>query len=362
MGISTGAPHQPRYNAPRPSDSLDLNAWLAQLDPGVGARLRAGTYETDETIVIPGGRHLVGQAPGVTAATTIRQATGASIQGAILTTEAWNSNAGTSGVPTYVAHLRVDGNRAACPGSTASGILIMNYWSTVEHCYVTRAPEDGITFRDTNRNGDIIANSASENRVQFCKVHDVGRDAYFFQCQNNISNQDGYAIHNLGSDCRDFMRFERISGWHVERNHGYTIRRNGITGQNAFATVVAFNEIENYGTENTPGAFYGGISVTQLNGRSTHVVNNFVGQTEPAGTATFQALVCTAGVGQATARITCIGNELVGAGTPRGRGLVGQVQAGGLLGLNEGLNQISSMNTPTFFGAGVSLTGVIRTA
>lgn len=361
MGIKAVASERLQYHVPRPSDGLDLNAWLAQLDPGVTAVLRPGVYERDERLVIPEQRHLTGQAPGTTGASTIRQATGAAITGGIVVTEAWEDDHPHVGDPVYISNIKIDGNRANCPSSTASGLIIMNYWSTIADVYVTQVAEDGITLRDTGRLGTVIDNSASENRVRDCKVHGVGRHAFFLQCQNNISNQDGFITNFLGSDCLDFMRFERISGWLVDRCHGYTIRRNGIVGQNAFASVVRNCEIEDFGMENTPGAFYSGITLTQLNGRSSHAMGNFVGMTEPAGTATFQAISITAGVNQTTARVTALGNELIGAGTARGRGLVAQVQSGGALALKlggtaPGINQVSNVNTPSFVGAGVTVT------
>ena len=353
------------YSAPRPSDALDLNAWLAQLEPGVTARLRPGVYETDRTIVIPFQRHLAGQTTGQAQGTTIRQATGAAIQGAILTTQAWHESRSFSGNPVMIADLRIDGNRANCPGSDAAGITLLNYHSIVRHVSVVRAPGDGISLRDRGRDGvTVIQNSASENRIESCNVTDVGRHAYYAQCAiTSTANQDGFLTNCTGSQTGgDLIRIDRAAGWLVRGNHGYTVGQHGLYLQRCWATRIAENYVEDFGRVNAAGGVYNGIAVFQLGGRASHVMSNSVSTSEPAGTAVFRGLFLVGQNGQAAA-LTCVGNELYGGGSTRGRGLVAQVEPNATLALNEGLNHVRNFTSvPTSFGVGVTLTGTVRTA
>jgi hypothetical protein len=173
-------------------------------------------------------------------------------------------------------------------------------------------------------------------------------------CDNFISDQDGYCEDNLFSQIgRDMMHFARGSGWLFRRNHGYDIGENGIWLDNCYATVLTENEVEEFGNRNVAGTYYVGIYVRQLNDRGTIVSQNFVSCREPAGSAVFEFVQVLAATNQADCHLILTDNLIKGKGSPRGRGIIAQGDAGGVLYLVAAGNRIANVGTESWFSSAV---------
>jgi hypothetical protein len=124
--------------------------------------------------------------------------------------------------------------------------------------------------------------------------------------------------------------------------------------------MVVENEIEVFGESAGNGEYVGGLTVTQLNGRGSHVVNNFVGCSESNALAGgYQYINVTAGPTQADAHVVVSNNILHGPGFPAsvaGLGLVLDVGGGGaVLSAQVGGNEITGIATGHYYAAGVTV-------
>jgi hypothetical protein len=367
---------RPAVLMPAPSGSDDTAAIQAIIDTsslGDTVVFRAGTYLVTAPIVLLPGRRYVGQGwamAGTSGGSVIKQANGANITNAaglsgILVAQAWSTNAAGCDGPIHIENISVNGNLANNGSSTACGIILCNFWSRVEHCYIYSIPKDGIRLTDVTADGSHqISNSASENRVIENKIDNTGGNGIRQICANTISNQDGYCIDNIISSVGDSgIYFQRGSGWMFRRNHIYGVQKGGIILGNCFATVLDGNEVEDFGNANAVGEYYSGIYVAQLDGRGTVITNNFVGCTEPsANISTYHYISAASGSGQTDANVIITNNLLHGPAVPtvHGMSLVAQNGSGGaILTAVISNNRVKNVNSD-YIATGVVTTGAAR--
>jgi hypothetical protein len=344
------------------NDTLAIQAAIDAAPAGGRVWFPPGTYLVSAPIRLRGGLTYEGPGHALGSSAVIKQAAGANIAGAngvtgVLAANAFLTDAATCDTPIAIRHLEVDGNKAANPSSNAAGILVCSFWSWVDDCYVTNTPSHGVLLTDVTDDGTQISNSASENRIQRCRILDPSGNGIHQVSANTISNQDGYCVDNIVSGGVDGIRFQRGSGWVFRRNHTYGGSGHGIYLENCYATIVTENEIEQFGQAGGAGQHYGGISVTQLNGRGTHILGNFVGSNEPAEAAgSYQYISVTAGSGQTDAHVIIADNHLKAPASPttKGRGLVltGAV-SGSVLHVRAHGNRPVGMATISAIGSGV---------
>ena len=322
-----------------------------------------GTYDVAAPVRLRGRRAYVGAGHALAAGSVIRQAAGANLAGpngvtGVLVSEAWWSDAESCDEPIRIHNLAVDGNSPANTGN-ACGIVLCGYWSWVTDCYVARTPLDGILLTDRTQDGTDVTNSASENRIARCRILNSGRHGIHQESHNTISNQDGYCVDNLisgtGPGLEDSaIRFQRGSGWVFRRNHAYD--SGGIFLDNCYATVVAENEVEVFGPNAGAGDYVGGISVRQLDGRGSHVVNNLVSLSEVNEAAGgYQFINVTGAFGATDAHAVVTGNIVYGPAPPAPLGsTIGVVldshMPGGLT-VEVASNRVWNVNTESYFAA-----------
>ncbi len=303
------------------NDTAAIQAAINAAPAGSTVYFPSGTYLISSEIRLKAYVSYVGAGHALGSGAVIKQANGANITGpagltGLFVAEAWYANATACDNPIRIHNVAFDGNKANNLTSNACGIVLCNFWSFVSDCYITNSRLHGIHLTDVTRNGtNVISNSASENRITGNRIADSGGHGISQISQNTISNHDGYCVDNIiATTGQDGINFQYGAGWAFRRNHLYGIQGHGINLTNCYATVVTENEIETFG-EAGGGAFWGGISVTQLDGRGTTIVGNFVGRNETAGTTdTYQYLVVTAGSGQTVAQVIVTGNLIFGPG------------------------------------------------
>lgn len=345
-------------------DTAAIQAAIAAAPTGGRVWFPPGTYQVSAPIRLRGGLTYEGPGHGTASSAVIRQVTGANIAGAngvsgILVAGAWATNAETCDTPIRVQGLEIDGNAANNPSSDAAGIVVCSFWSTLEDCYVRDAPSHGILLTDVTDDGTAIGNSASENRIYRCRVLDPGGDGIHQRCQNTIAHQDGYCVDNVISGGDTGIRFERGSGWVFRRNHTYGGTGHGIYLERCYATIITENEIEAFGAEGGAGTYWAGISVSQLNGRGSHVIGNFVGSAEgDASAGGYQYISVSAASGQADAHTVVVGNIIHGPAVTSGHGIGLVLQAdfgGSVLNADIAANRVASVDTARYVSTGVVL-------
>ena len=325
----------------------------------------AGTYAISNALILLPDRAYVGGGTafaGSNGGALIKQKDGANITGTVgvtglLVAQAWATNAATCDDPIAIANLALDGNASNNSGSTACGIVLVNFNSSITSCLISNVSTHGILLTDTTDDGTVVSNSCSENWVVLNKIENPDADGIHQISANSISNQDGYCVHNFISQTTGCgMQFARAAGWEFTRNHLYTIQQHGMHLSNCYGTVVQTNYIEDFGNEATAGEYYDGIYVSQLDGAATIVANNFIGCTEPSATVGgYEYIGATSGSGQANAHLIVSSNALIGPDSPTsvGLGVAAANSSGGVLHCRFVGNRIDKINTPAFIDSGV---------
>jgi len=94
-----------------------------------------GTYIISSTINLKENRKYLGSHYN-DGGTTIKQKDNANVASALLVAEGWVLNQTYTGAPIFIESLSIDGNKANNFSSTAVGIMLMNWLSTIRSCYI----------------------------------------------------------------------------------------------------------------------------------------------------------------------------------------------------------------------------------
>lgn len=346
------------------TDSANIAAAISGAAPGDTIAFAPGTYVINAPVVYRSNMQYTGAGAALGNGTVIQQAGGANLTNAaglsgLFVAHAWATDATACDQPVVISNLAFDGNRANNPGSSACGIVMVNYWSHIIGCYIRNTSRHGILLTDTTENGtNVVTNSCSENRVLRCKIVGPGGDGIHQVCANHYSNQDGFCVDNLiGVPGGSGINFQRGSGWVFRRNHVTPSQMHGIYLDNCFGCVLVENEVEPFGNAAASGAYYAGIRVAQLNGRGTVICGNYVGCDEPAGPAGFRYLWVKAAAAEVDAQVIAADNlircERGGTPTAAGTAMTFTADSGSTLHLRQHGNAIDRVLNPSYFGAQV---------
>lgn len=201
---------------------------------------------------------------------------------AVLLSADYANNSGWSGYPIQISNLRINGNRAH--NSSGHGVLLMNYNSSVEDCFITACAEDGIRISDKNAAGTVISNSCVETRIVGNKVNNCsGHGIMALDTDFAGRLTDGYCMQNIVSTTQDdAIVIARSSGWWISQNHAYTCQRDGIVVGALWNTYLTDNEVDRFG-DASGGDLYTGFKVTSiLDGRPSVISGNVASTTEYA--------------------------------------------------------------------------------
>jgi hypothetical protein len=318
-----------------------------------------GTYTISAPVKLAPARAYVGAGHSYGSASVIKLKDGVNLTNAagltgLLVAQSWATNNPNSDLAIIISNLVVHGNRDNNPTSTACGIILMNFWSKVEDCYIHDISKHAVLLTDTCANGTTqIGDSASENKLYRLKIDYVAGDAICQINNNGISNMDGFLSDCLISGITGSgVNLDRAPGWTIRNNHLYGIGVDAINCSLAFATSIENNYIEDFGLANVAGTYYAGISLRQLDGRGSLVTGNVVSCPEPAGTAIFHYLRCTAATVEMDAHIICTANTIRGGETANGVGIIWENNADAQLNGVLGGNRIDGCDTDVYVQAG----------
>jgi hypothetical protein len=214
---------------------------------------------------------------------------------AALVSSAYANNSTTSGGPVTIRSLNV---KYQAGNTSGNGILLLNYNSQIDDCYVSSPPQAGIVLSDQNAAGTVISNTAVENRITRNKVNQPGTHGIWVQDHGGTGkNTDGYMQANIVSYSGDVaIRNDRAAGWFIDDNHVYTCGNNGaptpatIAGAGGFQltncwnTYITNNEVDGFGYVSNGGTHVA-FNIEQLNGRPTVILGNIASANEAAKTA-----------------------------------------------------------------------------
>lgn len=296
-----------------------------------------GTYLISSTITLKSRRKYAGTHYG--GGSTIKQKDGANIANALLASDAWVNNNTFTGNPIWIEGMAIDGNKANNGLSTAVGIMLMNWLSTIRSCYVTNTPSDGIRITDQNSAGSGIVNTQVENRIESCKITAPGGNGIWVTDLAGNRNTDGFIRDCLFDTPTGFgIKIDRAAGWLITGNHVYSAGGSGISCDNAYATRIVNNYVEGFGlTFNAGNPFIAGIYTAPGGTRGVTVMGNQVYQGSDPGNGNTFHYISVSGLSNPTYALV-VDNLLYGIGNNNHLGLVYQ-NSGGALNIQSGNNR-----------------------
>ena len=337
-------------------DTTALNTVLANSPVGSTVYFPQGTYIVSNMIKLPSLRHYLGGGSALGNGVLIKQKNGANIHsttgsyGALFASNDWATNAATSGYSIVIENIAFYGNKENNPSSTACGIVLMNFWSRIQDCYIMDMPQHGIMLTDQGYDGSTqISNSASENRIMKCKIDGSGANAIHQDWHVEGTNLDGLIedCYISGNYNGTGIYFDRSAGWAIRRNHIYGIGNHGIELGHSFATHVSDNYIEDFGQLNAASTWYWGIGFTQMDWWATQIVDNHIACPELSTHSSFYyGIRANAGSGEANGRCTITGNQIFGNSGTNGSGIVLEGQSGGAFVAVVRNNYITNLANP----------------
>lgn len=294
----------------------DMNAAIAAAPEGTWIWWGAVEKEVDDTLVIPGGRALIGL--GGRQELSVIRASAAFPAGRPLIASAGYMNNGTvADGRIKVVGMHLDLNNKV----DSHGLVVYNFWSHFEDIQVANANgPNAHAFHVTDRsiNGtNTSTNSHSENTFVRLRVMTATNGAHGFWAEswNNLSNMDGHLTDSFFSAVNGrAIYIERAAGWTVENNHTYGTGQDAIRLNDCYATKVIGNYIEDFGQADGSGLNYHGIHlVSVLRGRASIVMGNTVSTQQPDSPLAnrFACYQIAAGAGQDNAYVVMTSNSAI---------------------------------------------------
>ncbi|GAA2566319.1 hypothetical protein GCM10010435_44360 [Winogradskya consettensis] len=342
-------------------DTVALKAAIAASPPASTIVFPPGVYLVNTYIPIPAGRHVLGLGYSKASGAVIKQKNGANITtpaGAVglFVPPAWVANSTTCDGQILIENMAFDGNRANNPLSTASGIILMNFWSQIKDCYIYDMPRNSVLLTDVGRDDvTVITNTASENKITTTKMNGCGHTGVKQISRSLNSNLDG-----LMRDCeisymdQNAIAFDKGSGWTFDNTHTYGIVGTAISVSGCFATKILNSYIEDFGGEGTDGTYYSGIEVSCLDGRGSTIRGNIITGKEEGLSSVYHYIRVNANTGQMNAEAIVADNMLRGLNTDRGTGIVVQHSSGGKMTVTGNDGNIQNIHTKRYVAGGDS--------
>lgn len=145
----------------------------------------------------------------------------------------------------------MDGNRRGSPEgcNTTNGLVVQAWLSTIEDVHVTNAAANGIliaaqpNMRSSQVNGRVAGCLVENSGASGIRVLDPGNAVTDWSLLDNwVSTSGGSAI-----------QMDNAAGWQVRGNHVYGVGRHAIFADRCFATTIADNYVEDFGSAMGPG-------------------------------------------------------------------------------------------------------------
>ena len=290
-------------------------------------------------IVLQPGRTYTG---GSMAGTVLKQDGGMPF---VLGSSSYAGNHSSTGGPLSIRDLTV-----ACNGSgQTDGIVILNWLSDVEHVTVENCGGSGIVDTGSAANGKAITNTSVNSRFENNFLTNNAKYGFYVKDQQN-SVTDGYLVDNqIAASGADAIHLEDAAGWTVTGNHLYDVGGSAIYASRLYGTTIAENYIEDFGSRQSSGTWYG-IEATAQGGIGSTITANKVFNSGARGGVSYVYIGITQ-VNAGTSYLAVTGNVILGSGQGTGLSFAG---GGNNLVVATSGNEVAGVRTP------LSHTGSVR--
>jgi hypothetical protein len=255
-----------------------------------------------------------------------------------------------------LAHLTIDGNKAANTGTSA--LVIRSWLTAIEDVQVRSAPADGIQLTSLGRDGKTGLTSTQVN----------GRISNVF-----ISGSNGHGLRVLdpGNAVTDWdlldswiansglsaIQMDNAAGWKILGNHVYGVRQHAIYAHRCWGTTIQNNYVEGFGSEGGEASTWYGIACTVQGGTASVISDNKVFRLGAKASALPGRFIYI-GVPQVNygaGMINVVNNVIRGAGGARDIGLSYQAGKGDGLQIVSANNNVQAVGVPRAVGERVIL-------
>lgn len=219
----------------------DLQAFKAAVDYGKENGIKhikvlPGDYKLSDTFYLPSGWTLEGHGRVI-----IRQE---SKDSPVIATEEWKVGDSPHG-ETKVLGINIRGGK----GLNNHGLLIFDYYSTVDRVYVNGVGGRGIFFTTKDSNGVGPSGTLVENTITNCHVRRTGDTCYYLGENNNNKITDGIIQNCMVSAPTGVgygLYIGSSAGWFVDNIHTYGKPNVAISLKNSFYTTINNIYIEDF--------------------------------------------------------------------------------------------------------------------
>jgi hypothetical protein len=218
-------------------------------------------------------------------------------------------NGSTTGAPITIEQLTV-----SCTGQgRTSGIVVLNWQVDVQQTDVTSCGGSGIVDTGQTADGRSITNTSVNSRFSDNFITGSGVNGFEVIDSGNAVT-DGYLTDNqIASSGQAAVAMENAAGWNISGNHLYDDAGNGIVAGRLFGTTISGNFIEDFGSRQASGTWYG-IAGSAQNADGSAIFGNSVfndlGERGKAGHIYIAILKTNSGTGH----VSVTGNVIGGAG------------------------------------------------
>lgn len=239
--------------------------------------------------------------------TVLQQAAG---MGFVLAADTYAHNLSATGDPLSIRDLTV-----ACDGSgQTDGIIVLNWLADVEHVVVRNCGGSGIVDSSVTANGTPITNTSVNSRFENNFITNSGRYGFYVNDQQN-SVTDGYLQGNqIAFSGADAIHLDDASGWTITANHLYGVGQNAIYANRLFGTTISDNYIEDFGSKQRSGTWYG-IEATAQGGIGSTISGNSVFNAHSLSSSASYVYIGITRVNSGTSYLAATGNVILGAGS-----------------------------------------------
>jgi parallel beta helix pectate lyase-like protein len=314
-----------------PSDASRLQRAIDASSRGATIAIGGLCLLTRGITLLP-DRSYIGSSP---TGTVLRQAAS---MGFVLATDAYVRNFTYTGDPLTIRDLTV-----ACNGSgQTDGIILVNWLVDVEHVIVRDCGGSGIVDSSVTANGRSITNTSVNSRFENNFITNSGRYGFYVKDPQN-SVTDGYLQDNqIALSGADAIHLDNAAGWYISGNNLYGVGQNAIYANRLFGTTISNNYVEDFGSKQRSGTWYG-IEATAQGGTGSTISGNKVFNTRGQSLEASYVYIGIILVNSGTSYLAASGNVIVGTGSG-GIGFLFRSQANRLVVASSG-NQVAGVST-----------------
>jgi hypothetical protein len=215
-------------------------------------------------------------------------------------------NGSTTGAPITIEQLTV-----SCTGQgRTNGIVVLNWQVDVQQADVTNCGGSGIIDTGQTADGRSITNTSVNSRFSDNFITGSGVSG-FEVIDNGNAVTDGYLTDNqIASSGKAAVAMDNAAGWNISGNHLYDDAGDGIMAGRMFGTTISGNFIEDFGSRQASGTWYGIAGSVQDGDGSTifgNSVFNDLGEHGAARHVYIAILKANSGTGRASVTGNVIG-------------------------------------------------------